>query len=157
MKIRRRRSRDRGAAMVEFALVVPLLLAIVFGIISFSYMLSFRGAMSQAAVEGARAAAIAPPGKSDDDLKKRAADAVTQSLGGYSDLTCAPPQLLDGTKVVGECVVDLPATCNASDGGNTASVKVVHRYRDNALVPAFPGFGITLPDEISFCSVVEVS
>ncbi len=47
--------RERGAAAVEFALVVPLLLTLVFGIISYGYLLSFRQSLSQAAAEGARA------------------------------------------------------------------------------------------------------
>jgi Flp pilus assembly protein TadG len=57
-----RPSRDRGAAMVEFALILPIFVALVFGIISYGYMLSYRQAVSQAASEGARAAAIVPSG-----------------------------------------------------------------------------------------------
>ena len=56
---RRRVARqDRGAAAVEFALVVPFLLLLVFATISFGMMLSFRQTLSQAATEGARAAAV---------------------------------------------------------------------------------------------------
>jgi Flp pilus assembly protein TadG len=58
-----RASRHRaegGAAAVEFALVAPLLLLLVFGVISYGYMLSFRQALSQGAAEGARAAAVSP-------------------------------------------------------------------------------------------------
>jgi hypothetical protein len=34
---------------------------------------------------------------------------------------------------------------------------VTHRYRDEPLVPAFPGLGITLPDRLTYTAVVEVS
>ena len=42
-----RRQGQAGAAAVEFALVAPLLLVVVFGILSYGYMLSFRQSMSQ--------------------------------------------------------------------------------------------------------------
>ena len=54
----RRRRSESGAAAVEFALVLPLLMLLLFGIISYGVMLSFRQSLSQAAAEGARAAAV---------------------------------------------------------------------------------------------------
>jgi Flp pilus assembly protein TadG len=48
-------TRDRGAAAVEFALVVPVLLLIVFGIIDFGRLLNAQLQVSEAAREGARA------------------------------------------------------------------------------------------------------
>jgi hypothetical protein len=52
------RRRDAGAAAVEFALVLPLLLVIVFGIIDFGRMLNAQITTSQAAREGARVATL---------------------------------------------------------------------------------------------------
>ena len=60
---RRTGREDRGAAAIEFALILPILVVLVFGIIAFGYMLSFRQAMSQAAAEGGRAAAVRPPAR----------------------------------------------------------------------------------------------
>lgn len=56
------RRRDRGAAAVEFALVVPMLLLLVFGIIDFGRMLNVKITLTQAAREGARAAAVGTVG-----------------------------------------------------------------------------------------------
>lgn len=53
-----KRNRDRGAAAVEFALVVPVLLFVVFGIIDFGRMLNAQLQVSEAAREGARAASV---------------------------------------------------------------------------------------------------
>jgi Flp pilus assembly protein TadG len=50
----RRRARDRGAAAVEFALILPVLLLIVFGIIDFGRMLNAQITTNQAAREAAR-------------------------------------------------------------------------------------------------------
>ena len=49
---------DRGAAAVEFALVLPLLLLLVFGIIDFGRAYNAQVTLTQAAREGARLAAL---------------------------------------------------------------------------------------------------
>jgi Flp pilus assembly protein TadG len=54
----RRGARDRGAAAVEFALVFPLLLLIVFGIIDFGRALNTQITLTQAAREGAALDAV---------------------------------------------------------------------------------------------------
>jgi Flp pilus assembly protein TadG len=45
---------DRGAAAVEFALVIPLFLLLVFGIVDFSRAFNIQMTLSDAAAEGAR-------------------------------------------------------------------------------------------------------
>lgn len=49
---------DRGAAAVEMALVLPILILFVFGIIDFSRVFNAEIQISQAAREGARIAAL---------------------------------------------------------------------------------------------------
>jgi Flp pilus assembly protein TadG len=49
---------ERGAAAVEMALLVPVLLLILFGIIDFGRMLNTQIALSQAAREGVRGLAL---------------------------------------------------------------------------------------------------
>lgn len=53
-----RARRDRGAAAVELALLLPVLLMIVFGIIDFGRMLNAQITLTEAAREGARAEAL---------------------------------------------------------------------------------------------------
>ena len=52
---------DRGAAAVEFALLLPLLLLLVFGIIDFGRAINAQITLTQAAREGARLAALGQP------------------------------------------------------------------------------------------------
>jgi hypothetical protein len=55
---RRNGRRDQGAAAVEFVLVLPVLLVILFGIIDFGRLMHAKLELAEAAREGARAAAL---------------------------------------------------------------------------------------------------
>jgi Flp pilus assembly protein TadG len=133
---------ERGAAAVEFALVVPLLLLILFGIISYGYMLSFRQAISQGVAEGARAAAVAPVGS---DHVALATAAIDEALSGYQGITC-------GSTVACTIAVDPCATSPAY-----ATVTVDYDYGSRPLTPALPGLGLVMPDHLVYTSTVEVS
>lgn len=50
--------RERGTAVVEFAVVLPLLLTILFGIIEFGYVFMVRQTLQHAAREGCRLAIL---------------------------------------------------------------------------------------------------
>ena len=50
--------RDAGAAVVEFALILPLLLLVLFGIIDFGRALNNQITLTQAAREGVRVASL---------------------------------------------------------------------------------------------------
>jgi Flp pilus assembly protein TadG len=54
-------ARERGAAAVEFALLLPVLLLIIFGTIDFGRALNAQITLTQAAREGARLAALGAP------------------------------------------------------------------------------------------------
>jgi len=71
---------DRGAAAVELALVLPLLLLVLFGIIDFGRMLHAQIKLTEAAREGARASAL---GQSNSSVQAR----VTESTSGLTGVT----------------------------------------------------------------------
>ncbi len=50
--------RERGTAIIEFAVVLPLLLTILFGIIEFGYVFMVRQTLQHAAREGCRTAIL---------------------------------------------------------------------------------------------------
>jgi len=54
-------ARQKGQALVELALILPLLLLLVFGIIEFGRALYIKNTLSNAAREGARRAAVTTP------------------------------------------------------------------------------------------------
>ena len=61
MRLRKFGTSDRAAAMVEFAIVLPVLLLIVFGIVDFGRALYTLNDLTAAAREGARKAAVQLP------------------------------------------------------------------------------------------------
>jgi len=87
IRIARNRASDRsGAAAVEFALVLPLLVLILFGIVEFAAAWHARQLITNAAREGARVAvvgnALMPAAALEDSVQQ----AVERSTGSAIDL-----------------------------------------------------------------------
>lgn len=153
--LRRRRRDDDGAAAVEFALVIPFLLLILFGIISYGVMLSFRQSLSQAAAEGARAAAVTFVAA---DKQAAGYASVAEALDSFG-VTCVSGGLRRNGGVVGQCNVTAPGPCTpaASVGVQCVTVTLVYDYASHPLVPSFPGIGVVLPDTLSYSAQARVS
>jgi Flp pilus assembly protein TadG len=92
----RRRRRERGQALVEFALVVPIFLILVLGIVDFGWALRSWITVTNSAREGARLGAV---GATCDDIKQRAVD-TSAGLLTLSDVTAQNCQGDPGTSVV---------------------------------------------------------
>ncbi len=79
----RRNVRYRGAAVVEMAIVAPLLLTLVFGIIEFSWAMSVQQTLTNAAREGCRTAVI--KGATDQEIRNRVDGYLgAAGLAGYT-------------------------------------------------------------------------
>lgn len=124
-----RRGRDEsGASAVEFALVLLPLLTLVFGLVAYGYMLSFRQALSQGAAEGARAAAIwhAPYADTQQGDREAAAKAAaTAALKSYG---------VECDKDSTQCIVTFQP-CAEGGGATCAAVTISYPYADAPLVP----------------------
>jgi len=150
--VARRPGRESGAAAVEFALVSPILFALLFGIISYGYMLSFRQGISQGAAEGARAAAVEFNSANQSTV---AMAALNRSLESYG-VSCSGTSLTKDGDTVGTCSVSI-AACANNPTKDCASVRVNYAYRDHPLLPSFPGLGGTMPEDLEYTAVAEVS
>jgi Flp pilus assembly protein TadG len=109
---------DRGAAVVEFALVVPLLLLLVLGIAEFGQAYNIQTVISGAAREGVRTMAL--------ENDTGAARAATRAA--------APTLRLDD----GQIDVS-PSACPASGGSQTVSATVTVTYQMSSVTSLFPG------------------
>lgn len=79
---------EAGAAAVEMALVLPILILLVFGIVEFGMAYNAKNTLTHAAREGARAFAIADPDLAPADVEAAVRDTVEEAMGG---LTIANP------------------------------------------------------------------
>jgi Flp pilus assembly protein TadG len=79
---------ERGAALVEFALAVPLLLVVIAGIVDFGFVYQRYEVITNAAREGARLASL--PGYEEDDVKAHVRAYVAQGLSMTDTTTVMP-------------------------------------------------------------------
>ena len=64
-------NRERGASVLEFAIVLPILLVLLFGVIEFGFIFYNKAMLTNAAREGARAGILArSPRLTEDEIKE---------------------------------------------------------------------------------------
>lgn len=149
-----RRRDEGGAAAVEAALVLCfVVLPVVFGILSYGYMLTFRQSLSQAATEAARAAAV--KAVNGDTVMRQEAQtiaakaAVDEAVGTFSSTMKCGVDNLSCDVVFEPCPDVSPAGC--------VKVSVSYPYREHSLLPTVPGLGFTLPETVGYTAVAGVS
>ena len=135
---------DTGVAMVEMAFVGVLLVFLLFGIVVFGYLMSFRQNMTQAAVEAARAGAVAPVGTA----QTTAQNAATQAVRAFNQ-TCGSGGMTCNIPVPAPCVNNTSATC--------ITVTLTFDYADHPLLPDIPIVSQFIPDTIETKSVAEIN
>ena len=99
---RRRWADERGTEVIEFAVVLPLLLLILTGIIDFGLLLQRYQVVTNAAREGARVAVL--PGYTEPDVQQR----VDQFLDAAGLTEAAPPATVGAPQTInvgGQCII----------------------------------------------------
>lgn len=112
---------ERGAAMVEFALILPLLLLLVFGIIEFGRAYNVKVQLTGSVREGARALAL---GGSPAEARQ----AVRDAAPGLD------PAIADGDIGVTSCPT----------GGADGNASVTVNYDLTSLTPLVPSGSINI-------------
>lgn len=97
---------ERGAELIEFALVLPLLLLVLFGIIDFGLMFQRYHVVTNAAREGARVAVL--PGYSDEDIETRVNQFL--SAAGLTETATVPAPTRTPTPIGSHCVMVVGVT-----------------------------------------------
>jgi TadE-like protein len=102
MNLYRRLACEKGAELIEFALVFPLLLLVMFGIMDFGLLFQRYETVTNAAREGARVAVL--PGYLEPDVKKRVEEYLAAAgLTATPTVTYTDPKKLP-LSVGGPCV-----------------------------------------------------
>jgi Flp pilus assembly protein TadG len=128
---------DAGTALVEMAFIITPLCMLLFGIVIYGYLMSFRQNMTQAATEGARAGAVVPPDAGStpatyNDARTAALDATNQSLQSFGK-QC-------GSDGYG-CAADVNWCVNNGVPSATKkciTVTVTYDYANHPLMPPVP-------------------
>lgn len=171
---RRRRCRDdAGTAILELALVSILLLTIVFGIINFGLILSFKQDMTRAAAEGARAGAVAYRSTTygtNDPRRLAAQQATEQAVAGFNK-TCQVGGL-NCVVSVHDCDDPVPDTNGYHESDPTANkqpgntrnaqpdcvtVELIYDYANHPLLVPVPLIASFLPNEVRAKSVARLN
>ena len=125
------RKSQRGAAAVEFAIVLPVLMLMLVGIVDFGLVMGAQSQLSNAAREGGRAGALTGL-KSDAETAARTAISDMPGFtnpGAVVEVNCAPPP---------PSVASCPMDGTTSDTGNMVTVKIT--YVHTWLSPVMLGF-----------------
>ncbi len=162
---------ERGASLVEFALIVTLLTTLLLGIVIFGILLSKRQVLTQAAAEGARyAIPVSYTYAAPANALTAARTKTNQSLEAIGNRQCPTGTLSNGT-AVGSLGVDgirctftvfdctsSPRTQLSSDTNDCIEVKVELSVNSGpALVPGSSLIGPFLPNVMIGTSVVGLS
>ncbi len=124
---------EQGAAVVEFAVVLPLLLLIVFGIVEFSFILYNQAMITNASREGARTGIIVQtPRKSTGEITTVVNNYLNNYLVNFnSGAPPAPAVVVKINDVVGD-----PSTAGLVSAQDYLTVEVSYNY-DFLIIPDF--------------------
>lgn len=136
MRRRRHIRTDRGASAVEFALIAPILLLLLIGIINFGLLFGQSLAISNAARQAARYAVV--QGNSCDSVKSQAVSAASPLVSiTAANVDVSRPGL-------GSCSGATTEACKSSSTTLTDNVTVTLTYTAQVPVASFvPGLGST--------------
>jgi Flp pilus assembly protein TadG len=157
----RRQRKEDGAEMIEFAFVVILLIALVYGIVSVGITLAVKATITQAAADGARAGIV---DNSTTAGFAAALDSASSDLGWVGSgssgtATCSSSTSCTmtpcGPSSSGITCTATKATCPSASTQVCLTVNVSYPYTAHPLFPVAPGLGIINPSTIASSSTLQ--
>lgn len=158
-RLRRRNDEDeRGAELIEFALVVVLLITLLYGIITYGMILGAQATLTQAAADAARSGIVA----SSTAVATAEAQACTDV--GWMDKTCGNPVTYSTANCTfspnpADAITAFACTepCPSNSVNSCLSVTVSYNYSAAPLFPELPGLGVITPSTLSSTNVLQLS
>ena len=123
-----RRSSRLAVVTVEFAIVLPVLIALVVGIVESCNLIYVKQSLTVSAYEGARAAIV---------------KGMTQT-----DIEARSNQLLADRKIKNTAILISPNPPSAAAYGSYITVRVQATYGTNAIIPGWFFGGVTLQSSV---------
>ena len=144
------RSRERGVAAIEFALVFVVLFSVLYALATFGAVLYTQQSVTRASEEGARAVGLLTPAPTaaDQRVKDAVYDSLAQSL--VVPVSASTSVTTRRSWIVSNVTVDVTRTDPSAPGAYIRYVvTVTYPYRANQLLPAMPIVGQwVLPNQL---------
>lgn len=136
---------DRGAVLVETAIVLNLLIILIVGIISFGVLLGYQQTLVRATADAARAVSIT----ADGDLQaSRALAAMNLALASTSR-SCSDLAIT--------CDLSAPAACINNPAELCRTIRIDHDHFIDPIVARIPIISMVLPERSSSEATVSVN
>lgn len=169
LRTRRRDGQDeRGAELIEFAIVVVLLITLLYGIITYGLILAAQSTITQAAADGTRAGIVEGTGTADCGTDTTtpvsiagctAVGEAANDLGWMDKGACA--ESVNGTSVqTGAGAISCSANtenCPSNVNATCLAVTVSYNYASSPLFPELPGLSVISPSTLSSTNVLQLS
>jgi Flp pilus assembly protein TadG len=140
----------RGNAAVEFALLLPLFLYVLYALVSFAIMFGAQHLMTLAAAEGARASLQYQPAEDmDAALALRSTRACSTAIAFVAWIQERTANSLSCETQTSACVHDAELMC--------LQVTLTYPYRAVPLLPAVPLADTLVPEQLRSSATVQMS
>jgi Flp pilus assembly protein TadG len=143
---------ERGAEMVEFAFVVVLLIALLYGIISYGLVLAAQSTLTQAAADAARSGIV----MSSTTAAVTTAEVEAANDVGWMGKGCYEPDVVGSDSSAITCKAST-GSCPSNANNSCLTVTVTYNYASSPLFPELPGLGVIMPSSISSTNVLQMS
>jgi Flp pilus assembly protein TadG len=139
---------DAGTALVEMAFLIAPLCLLLFGIVVYGYLMSFRQNMTQAAAEGARAGAVAMVDTNYLTAKAQALAATNKALGAFGE-SCSNGRMT--------CTFVVSTPCPGSTAPACIAVTLSYDYAHHPLMPDIPIVSSAIPSPFVSTSSAQLN
>ena len=145
---------ERGTAILETALVLPLLLLLLLGIIDFGVDIGLQQSVTHAASEAAREAEAAQLTPADNGSLCAAwyRVAKTQATASLNWLAANTPTITPSFSSASGCTV----TSGVASGTPVSPVYLTVQVRANSILPSLPGISVVAPASVTSSATVQV-
>jgi Flp pilus assembly protein TadG len=160
-RLRRQRDDEHGAEMVEFAVVVVLLIALLYGIITYGLILAAQATITQAAADAARSGIVISPSAAEPTgctttATTDVAIICTAEAQAATDVGWMNKGACNESSPTITCVATV-LTCPSNANATCLKVTVSYNYGSSPLFPEMPGLGIFTPSTLSSTNVLQLS
>ena len=148
---------QRGAAAVEFALVIVPLVFVLYGLIAFGMMLALKQSVTSAAAEGARAVVGVPDDTATpaDERLEKARTTVAARLNWLGS-NYSPSDVQVSWYDPNSLTCNYTAIPPSPPAPTTVCVKITYPYSSRPLIPLAPGLGLVTPATLGSEARVQV-